>query len=180
MLSMEPGLGLDLTTLRSWPEPKSRVGCSTNKATHVPYWAIFFFVSSCIYVCHDTYFFLLLIHLLSAWFASPSHWTLKSKGRISCFALSYKLQQLLSLFNLPAAEWDYFLFQDKLFLPISLPSVQNISPSPQWLLKILPVFWCFFPFIVPPELIWELVVLMSSVSMGNGAGILNLFFLWRQ
>ena len=30
MLSMEPNMGLNLMTLRSWPEPKSRVGCSAN------------------------------------------------------------------------------------------------------------------------------------------------------
>ena len=32
-LSKEPEEGLDLTTLRSWPEPKSRVRCSTDWAT---------------------------------------------------------------------------------------------------------------------------------------------------
>ena len=29
VLNTEPDVGLDLTTLRSWPEPKSRVRCST-------------------------------------------------------------------------------------------------------------------------------------------------------
>jgi len=33
---MEPSVGLDLTTMRSWPEPKSRVGRLTNWATQVP------------------------------------------------------------------------------------------------------------------------------------------------
>ena len=35
-LSMEPHMGFDLMTLKSWPEPKSRAGCLTNWATHVP------------------------------------------------------------------------------------------------------------------------------------------------
>ena len=35
-VSMEPEVGLDLTTMRSWPEPKSRVGHLTDWATQVP------------------------------------------------------------------------------------------------------------------------------------------------
>jgi len=34
--SAEPEGGLDLTTLRSWPEPKPRVQCSTYLATQAP------------------------------------------------------------------------------------------------------------------------------------------------
>ena len=30
MVSTEPNAGLDPTTVKSWSEPKSRVGCSTN------------------------------------------------------------------------------------------------------------------------------------------------------
>ena len=36
MLSMEPNTGLDLTSLRSWPEPKSTVRSLTGWATQVP------------------------------------------------------------------------------------------------------------------------------------------------
>jgi len=36
LLSVEHSLGLILTTLRSWPELRSRVGCLTNWATQVP------------------------------------------------------------------------------------------------------------------------------------------------
>lgn len=36
MLSAEPNVGLDPTTVRSWHEPKLRVGCSTAGATQVP------------------------------------------------------------------------------------------------------------------------------------------------
>ena len=44
MLSMEPSsglnaglsVGLDLMTLRLWPAPESRVGCSTDSATQMP------------------------------------------------------------------------------------------------------------------------------------------------
>ena len=36
ILSVEPNTGLDVTTLRSWPEPKSRVECFTKWATQVP------------------------------------------------------------------------------------------------------------------------------------------------
>ena len=35
-LSVEPNIELDLMTLRSWPELKSRVGCLTNWAIHAP------------------------------------------------------------------------------------------------------------------------------------------------
>ena len=35
-LSTEPNTGLDFTTLRSWPEPKSRVRRLTNWATQTP------------------------------------------------------------------------------------------------------------------------------------------------
>lgn len=44
MLRMEPEAGLGLTTLRSKPEPKSRVGQLTDQATQVPH------------VTFDTYF----------------------------------------------------------------------------------------------------------------------------
>ena len=36
MLSTEPYVGLSLTTLRSWPEPKSWVRHSTDWATQAP------------------------------------------------------------------------------------------------------------------------------------------------
>ena len=36
LLRMEPPTDLDPTTLRSWPELKSRVGCLTNWATQMP------------------------------------------------------------------------------------------------------------------------------------------------
>jgi len=36
-LSVEPDKGLDLTSLRSWPEPKSRAGCLTDWATQAPH-----------------------------------------------------------------------------------------------------------------------------------------------
>ena len=36
MPSTEPDVGLDLTTVRSWPKPKSRVRHLTNWATHAP------------------------------------------------------------------------------------------------------------------------------------------------
>ena len=36
-LSVEPIVGLDLMTLRSRPEPKSRVGCLTDLATQAPH-----------------------------------------------------------------------------------------------------------------------------------------------
>ena len=35
-LSMEPDTGIDLRTLRSWPEVKPRVGCFTDRATQMP------------------------------------------------------------------------------------------------------------------------------------------------
>ena len=35
-VSAQPNAGLDPTTLRSWPEQKSRVGCLTNWVTQVP------------------------------------------------------------------------------------------------------------------------------------------------
>ena len=34
--STEPNEGLDLTTVRSWSDPKSKVICSTDWATQVP------------------------------------------------------------------------------------------------------------------------------------------------
>ena len=37
LLSMEPATGLDPNTLRLEPEPKSRVGHLTNRATQVPH-----------------------------------------------------------------------------------------------------------------------------------------------
>ena len=37
-LSREPNSGLNLMTLRSRPEPKSRVRCLTGAATQVPQW----------------------------------------------------------------------------------------------------------------------------------------------
>ena len=36
-LNMDPNVGFSLKTPRSWPEPKSRVGCLTNWATQVPH-----------------------------------------------------------------------------------------------------------------------------------------------
>ena len=36
LLSWEPDSGLDPRTLRSWPEPKSRVSCLTNGTTQAP------------------------------------------------------------------------------------------------------------------------------------------------
>ena len=36
MPSMDPNLGLDLTTMRSWPEPKSKVGCLTTEPSRCP------------------------------------------------------------------------------------------------------------------------------------------------
>ena len=42
MLSMEHNAGLDLMTMRSWPEPKSRVGCSTDWVTQAPQHMIIF------------------------------------------------------------------------------------------------------------------------------------------
>jgi len=47
-LSAEPDVGLDLMTLRSWPELKSRVGRSTDWATQV-LWERYFWVA------RDTY-----------------------------------------------------------------------------------------------------------------------------
>ena len=35
-LGTEPDVGLNLTTLRSQPEPKARIGCLTPWATQVP------------------------------------------------------------------------------------------------------------------------------------------------
>lgn len=32
----DPNMGLKLTTVRPWPEPRSRVGCSTSWTTQVP------------------------------------------------------------------------------------------------------------------------------------------------
>ena len=43
--STEPNAGLHLTTLRSWPEPKSRVGRLTDWATQVP--PVFYFKRKC-------------------------------------------------------------------------------------------------------------------------------------
>lgn len=36
MPSVEPHVELELTTLRTGPEPRWRVSCSTNRATRVP------------------------------------------------------------------------------------------------------------------------------------------------
>lgn len=36
MPSAEPNMRLDPTTLRSWPEPKSRVGCLTERHLGAP------------------------------------------------------------------------------------------------------------------------------------------------
>ena len=47
-LIMEPNMGLNLTTVRSWPEPKSRVGHSTDWATQVPLVFVFIVKFSCI------------------------------------------------------------------------------------------------------------------------------------
>ena len=41
-LGMEPDMGLDLTSLRSGPEPKPRVGCLTDCATQVPHQSLLF------------------------------------------------------------------------------------------------------------------------------------------
>ena len=38
MPSMDPNAGLELTTLRSWPELRSRVRCLTNWTTQEPMW----------------------------------------------------------------------------------------------------------------------------------------------
>ena len=38
-------MGLNLMTLGSWPEPKSRVRCSTDRATQVPQSVWFFFLN---------------------------------------------------------------------------------------------------------------------------------------
>ena len=36
MLSTEPNMGFNIMTLRSWPEPKSRVGHLARWGTHAP------------------------------------------------------------------------------------------------------------------------------------------------
>ena len=51
-LSMEPDAGLDLTTLESWPDSKSRVGCSTYWANWVPLDFYFLNVSGSEIACH--------------------------------------------------------------------------------------------------------------------------------
>ena len=40
-LSTEPNVGFDLLTLRSWPEQKSRVRCSTDWGTQAPILIVF-------------------------------------------------------------------------------------------------------------------------------------------
>ena len=52
MLSMELNEGLYLTTLRSWPEPKSRVRHLTDWTTQVPQWCSFFkHLVECTWAC---------------------------------------------------------------------------------------------------------------------------------
>ena len=46
MFRKETDTELNLTTVRSWSEPKSRVGCSTDWATQV---SLFFFCCCCVY-----------------------------------------------------------------------------------------------------------------------------------
>ena len=61
---MEPDVGLDLTTLRSWPELKPKVGCLTECATHaLPNLHNFVFIFSQSTHCHAKW-------VLVAWFWS--------------------------------------------------------------------------------------------------------------
>ena len=46
-----PCAGLNLTSLRLWPGPKPRDGCSTDWATQVPVWVVF--LMSCLRSPHE-------------------------------------------------------------------------------------------------------------------------------
>ena len=73
-LNVEPSAGLDLMTLRSWPEWKSRVRCLTDWATHAPLYWIFFFKADIFCTNWQTFWlgFSVDLHLnkMQQWFRS--------------------------------------------------------------------------------------------------------------
>lgn len=110
-LSAEPSAGLNPTTLRPWPERKSRVGRLTNRATQVPHVrsplkepspVLTHFLKSTLYT-HATCVFLLVAdtHLqpVPTWESRPRG--LLSKGhRRPCSELSCQ-KQLVFFWDLP-------------------------------------------------------------------------------
>ena len=106
-LSSDPKSGLYLTTVRSWPDPKSRIGCSTDWATWAALFTMVLSLNSIDRYCLNSHF------LLESWVLTIFSWICISFWKS---LLANVLTDMLKLIFMTPYSWAIYGWFLKIFI----------------------------------------------------------------